>query len=83
MSPSIRVRTSQKHEEGDVLPEFPRTEVPVTLLIAVFLAAAMLEEGKRGKEEGMENECGSFFRDASLKMVLTGGARRSPEKILF
>ena len=82
MSPSIKVRTSQKHEEGDVFPEFPRTE-PNNPTDSCFLAAARLEEGKRGKEEGMENECGSFFWDASLKMVLIGGEEGAQKRFCF
>ena len=84
MSQNIKVSTSQRHEEGEVLPESRRVEVPVTPLITVSWQQAEWKKLSGGvKQEGVESECGSFLGDISLKMALIGGARRSPEKILL
>lgn len=84
MSQNIKVSTSQKREEGEALAESRRVEVPVTPLIALSWQQAGWKKVSRGaKQEGVESECGSFFGDVRLKMVLVSGTRRSPEKILL
>lgn len=67
-----------------MLAESRRVEVPVTPLMALSWQQAGWKKVSGGvKQEGVESECGSFFGDVRLKMVLISGTRRSPEKILL
>ena len=61
VSPGIKVRTSQKHEEGDVFPEFPRTEVPMTLLRAVSWQQPGWKKVSGGKRKEWRMSVGHSF----------------------